>query len=404
MLNQSGLIEVECDSQEAEAALQEMFGQVPPTPTWQSKRGKHRLFRRPPGLPEKATLELDGVEFRIGNEKGALSIVPPSVHPDGPRDEWLPELSLDEVEPAELPPAIVERLQRPTSQPPADAAAEVGIPEGKRNSTLFRKALSLRDLKLSEETVLSALLDLNERLCKPPLPEQEVRSIAASAMKREAKPAIGFLEVLISEIELWHDENDDPFMTLTQDGHRENWMIGKRSRPFRRWLSKKFYEATGETLSASHLADLASLLEGKAVFDGRRHRLFRRVAEHGGKFYLDLCDEAWRAVQISADGWRVVDEPPVKFRRAKAMQTLSAPKRSKASLKTLLLPFLNVRPEQWPLVAAWLAAALRLLGPYPLIKLLGEQGSAKTTKPACCVPCSIRIPPRCVPSRKTPTT
>jgi len=48
-------------------------------------------------------------------------------------------------------------------------------------------------------------------------------------------------------------------------------------------------------------------------------------------------------------------------------------------LRQLLLPFLNIRPEQWPLVAVWLAAALRPVGPYPLLKLLGEQGSAKTT-------------------------
>ena len=40
-------------------------GDIPATPTWQSKRGKHRLFRRPPGLPKKATVKLDGIEFRI---------------------------------------------------------------------------------------------------------------------------------------------------------------------------------------------------------------------------------------------------------------------------------------------------------------------------------------------------
>jgi hypothetical protein len=43
------------------------------------------------------------------------------------------------------------------------------------------------------------------------------------------------------------------------------------------------------------------------------------------------------------------------------------------------LPFLNVSEEHWPLVAGWLAAAIRPTGPYPLLKLLGEQGSAKTT-------------------------
>ena len=71
-LNQSGMIDVECDSPEAEPDLQILCGgKVPLTPTWQSKHSKHRLFRRPAGLPAKAKLELDGVEFRIGNGKGS---------------------------------------------------------------------------------------------------------------------------------------------------------------------------------------------------------------------------------------------------------------------------------------------------------------------------------------------
>ena len=104
VLNQSDLIDVECDEPEAEPNLQKMFdGEIPPTPTWQSRRGKHRLFRRPKGLPSKAVLHLDGVEFRVGNGKGAVSVVPPSVHPDtGKRYKWMRGLSLDDVEPAEL--------------------------------------------------------------------------------------------------------------------------------------------------------------------------------------------------------------------------------------------------------------------------------------------------------------
>jgi hypothetical protein len=119
-LNQSGMIDVECDSLEAEPNLQILCGgAIPPTPTWQSKHGKHRLFRRPPNLPAKAKLELDGVGFRIGNGKGALSVVPPSIHPDGPRYRWLPGLSIHDVEPAELPPAVAERLQSAASPPAA---------------------------------------------------------------------------------------------------------------------------------------------------------------------------------------------------------------------------------------------------------------------------------------------
>jgi len=35
-----------------------------------------------------------------------------------------------------------------------------------------------------------------------------------------------------------------------------------------------------------------------------------RVGEFNGRLYLDLCDDAWRAVEVDATGWRVVDRPP----------------------------------------------------------------------------------------------
>lgn len=381
VLNQSDWIDVECDSPAAEASLQKLFGrEIPPTPTWESSRGKHRLFVRPDGLPKQAVIVVDDIEFRIGNGKGASSIVPPSMHSSGKQYRWLPGLSLDDVEPAELPPTIIERLRNSVPQPNTEGAGN-DIPEGKRNASLFQKANALRRAALPQETILTALLDLNQRLCRPPLPEQEVRGIVASVMTNDGpKAKEGFLQRLMQDIELWHDENDNPFVTLSQDGHRENWLIDKRSRPFRRWLSKKFYDVTGEMIKSDGLSDIAALLEGKAVFDGPRHKLFRRIAEHEGNLYLDLCDEAWRAVEINADGWRAVDNPPVKFRRAKAMHPLPLPVKTEgASLQRLLLPFLNIRIEQWPLVATWLVAALRPVGPYPVLKLLGEQGSAKTT-------------------------
>jgi hypothetical protein len=45
----------------------------------------------------------------------------------------------------------------------------------------------------------------------------------------------------------------------------------------------------------------------------------------------------------------------------------------------LLRPYLNVPESEFRLVAPWLAAALRPNGPYPVLVVTGEQGSAKST-------------------------
>ena len=44
-----------------------------------------------------------------------------------------------------------------------------------------------------------------------------------------------------------------------------------------------------------------------------------------------------------------------------------------------LRPFLNISNQhEFVLIVAWLLAALRPTGPYPLLAISGEQGSAKT--------------------------
>ena len=120
------------------------------------------------------------------------------------------------------------------------------------------------------------------------------------------------------------------------------------------------------------------MIEAKAHFDAPERKVHIRVGELDGRLYLDLSDETWRAVEIDATGWRVIDNPPIRFRRAAGMQALPAPVAG-GSIEALR-SFLNVRSDtDFVLVVAWALACLRNCGPYPVIVLSGEQGSAKST-------------------------
>ena len=100
-------------------------------------------------------------------------------------------------------------------------------------------------------------------------------------------------------------------------------------------------------------------------------------AEHDGRIYLDLADDRWRAVEIGPDGWQVITCPPVRFRRAAGMLPLPMPMRG-GSIEALTSFFNLPTRSDFVLVVAWLLAALRHGGPYPLLAVSGEQGSAKT--------------------------
>ena len=120
------------------------------------------------------------------------------------------------------------------------------------------------------------------------------------------------------------------------------------------------------------------MIEAKAHFDAPERVVHIRVGGLDGRLYLDLGDETWRAVEIDATGWRVIDNPPVRFRRAAGMQPLPMPVPG-GSVETLR-SFLNVQSDaDFVLVVAWALACLRNRGPYPVIVLSGEQGSAKST-------------------------
>jgi hypothetical protein len=121
-----------------------------------------------------------------------------------------------------------------------------------------------------------------------------------------------------------------------------------------------------------------NVIEARAQFDSVERAVYVRVAGVGDRLYLDLCDSTWRAVEIDAAGWRVIDEPPVRFRRARGMLPLPAP--VAGGHITALRPFLNLRADaNFTLTVAWLLAALRGRGPYPTLALTGEHGAAKTT-------------------------
>jgi hypothetical protein len=201
---------------------------------------------------------------------------------------------------------------------------------------------------------------------------------------------------LAGDAELFHTSDSDCYATIPTEKHHETWAL--KSKSFRRWLLRRFYEAQKKPPGAQAMQDALGVLEAKAHFDGPELPVFTRLAESGGRIYIDLCSVAWEAVEISPDGWRVVTECPVKFRRAKGM--LQLPRPGGGGNINDLRRFVNIGNDvDWCLLVSWLMAALRPRGPYPVLVLQGEQGSAKSTNAKVL---RALVDPSTAPLRTTP--
>lgn len=177
-------------------------------------------------------------------------------------------------------------------------------------------------------------------------------------------------------VRLFHSPEGEPYGLLPVGDHLEVW--GVESRTFKDWLRSRYYRETRTAPKAQALKDAVDTLAARAKFEGEEHEVHTRVAESHGCLYLDLCSDAWEAVEITRDGWRVVEAPPVRFRRRTSALQLPRPVRG-GSLDELR-PLVNLQDEHgFALFVSFVVAALRPRGPYPVLVLHGEQGSAKST-------------------------
>jgi hypothetical protein len=172
---------------------------------------------------------------------------------------------------------------------------------------------------------------------------------------------------------------DGRFCAQVPVGDRSE-IYGLKSAGFRDWLIDGYLVDQPEPPSSWAIRRVVGMLEARARFSSGIPEVFVRVG-HGddgdSTYFLDLGDPSGRAVAIREQGWGVVGRPGVHFRRPEGLLPLPAP--SEHGSIDLLRPFVNLTEPDFRLMFAWLTAALRPVGPYPVLVLNGEQSSGKST-------------------------
>jgi hypothetical protein len=197
----------------------------------------------------------------------------------------------------------------------------------------------------------------------PPLPEGPVEILLRRASTvRPFRSVEGHLYVLVPA------------------GDREQ-VYALWSPEFRHWLLDGCRFGADDLPKNGAIRSVLTDLEDRARFDHDGPSVHVRVGPGSSRdepaYYLDLGDTSGRAIKIAAEGWTVVDRPGAHFRRPAGLLPLPTPG-SGGSIE-LLRPYVNLGDSDFRLLVAWIAAALGPTGPYPILAIYGEQGSAKST-------------------------
>jgi hypothetical protein len=179
-----------------------------------------------------------------------------------------------------------------------------------------------------------------------------------------------------SQCQFLHDAQREPYAVFEAAGARQ--VHGVLSGGFSDYLSHAHYTQHDRAPTETSLKVALSTLRGQAQFEGEACEVFTRIAKTEAGYWLDLCNDAWQCVQVTATGWAVVAGAGAPlFTRSASMRPLPVPERG--GTLDALWPLVNVPEPDRLMVLAWMLECLRTDTPHVVLELVGEQGSAKSS-------------------------
>lgn len=180
-------------------------------------------------------------------------------------------------------------------------------------------------------------------------------------------------EVLKINPILFCDQFNEPFIATSGDGSQVFRIDSKNTKL---WLIRTAWENLDETYGSETIKTACDILESKAKFEGQKVKLSVRTAWNDEHLWYDLGDGD--AVQINKDGWQVIKNTPIIFRRFQHQKFQSIPAFEGSIEK--IFDYVNISSEEEKLLfLVFLVTSFIPNFPHPILVLHGLQGSAKST-------------------------
>lgn len=189
----------------------------------------------------------------------------------------------------------------------------------------------------------------------------------------------GLFKVTAERLKPWRTPNGDVFVDLWMDAVRHT--VPVKSEAFMGLLYMVAQQAApGKLPSAKAIEEMKAYCVGMALASQRIMPAHVRVAGDIATMWYDLGDDGREVVKWQGGAWAVVRQSAEvpRFYRPAGMLPQVQPGVG-GNLVELLGRHVRAKGDDIYLIAAWLVGAFKPGGPYPILIINGEQGSAKST-------------------------
>lgn len=189
----------------------------------------------------------------------------------------------------------------------------------------------------------------------------------------QSKSLLDFIKE--SDMELFCDNTNQFYASVMINGHRQ--VLPIESREFNLYLNHLYFSQFKKVINKDNLLQVVNILQAEAQFGNvKKIPLSNRVGKKDDSFWYDLTNDKWQAVEITAAGWNIVDNPPILFNRYRHQSEQLAP--AKKGDINKIFDYLNIK-NYHTLFLCWLVSCFVPDIPHAMLLVYGEKGSAKST-------------------------
>lgn len=179
---------------------------------------------------------------------------------------------------------------------------------------------------------------------------------------------------ITEQVKLFYDKDGIGYGKIVKDDRVE--VMRLYGSAFESEIRKIIFKKKGIALGSGTVKEIASHCMALAQ-DGPKKKVNNRYALNGNIVRVDPMEpDSNKIVRIDKEGWRVVKSMAL-FHRQATQKALPIPRNGKGAKKFRGL-FRNIPINDFKLMLAWMVCVIHSKGPFPILVIQGEQGSAKT--------------------------